>query len=341
MRIIIADDGVYFNGLSLEQKPLGGAESCVIWLAEAFARLGHHVTCLTNSNTSLLHNGVNWEPIGGNHPESADLYIANRGHTVLRLIPKARHVAFWIHNPAQYLLKTRYLWPLVRRKADMIFLSKFHASTLPAWVPGRRLVIPHGVDPVFYPSPHIVIPPGPRAVFLSNPLRGLDPLLDMWKQHVVPAIPSAELHLFTGPDIMSQREGGSEETQAVLGKAQHTVGVFLNPPLQRNSLASALRSMRVHCYPSTVPESFCLAIAESQACGVPAIVNDTGALPERITDKKTGFVTMTANPRSFADATIRLLSDDTLWQSMHQSLLLAPIRRWEDVARDFINQTIT
>ena len=44
-------------------------------------------------------------------------------------------------------------------------------------------------------------PPPPRAVFTSNPLRGLDWLLDLWAARIAPAVPGAELHVYCGPAV--------------------------------------------------------------------------------------------------------------------------------------------
>ena len=40
--------------------------------------------------------------------------------------------------------------------------------------------------------------PGPRAIFTSNPLRGLDWLLEIWASATRPRVPTAELHVFSG-----------------------------------------------------------------------------------------------------------------------------------------------
>ncbi|HEB78987.1 MAG TPA: glycosyltransferase family 1 protein, partial [Rhodospirillales bacterium] len=44
MRIVLADDGITFDGKTLESMPLGGVESSVTFLFEELARRGHHVT---------------------------------------------------------------------------------------------------------------------------------------------------------------------------------------------------------------------------------------------------------------------------------------------------------
>jgi len=86
---------------------------------------------------ALDHRGVRWRPLPAGLPERADLYIANRGHRLIGLLPGARARAFWLHNPARYLLKTPLsvasLWrwrpdPGVRRALSCIDLSGLGAG---------------------------------------------------------------------------------------------------------------------------------------------------------------------------------------------------------------------
>ena len=39
--------------------------------------------------------------------DTCDLYIGNRGHRVIGLVPRPRRRLFWLHNPARYLRKPR------------------------------------------------------------------------------------------------------------------------------------------------------------------------------------------------------------------------------------------
>jgi glycosyltransferase involved in cell wall biosynthesis len=72
-------------------------------------------------------------------------------------------------------------------------------------------------------------------------------------------------------------------------------------------------------YRGDVNETFCLAVGEAQAMGVPAVVQDLGSVGERVSDNETGFVTPDA--ASFARAAVRLLSDDDLWRRQHRAAL--------------------
>src|SRR6266853_1582388 len=103
MNIVMADDGVAFDGATAAAGPLGGAETAFVALAEALAARGHRVEARSRCNAALIHNGVRWAPLDNEVPAECDLYIGNRGHRVIGLVPGARCRLFWIHNPAQYL----------------------------------------------------------------------------------------------------------------------------------------------------------------------------------------------------------------------------------------------
>src|SRR5436190_21222391 len=105
--VVMADDGIAFDGRMAETAPLGGADTAFVALAEALAARGHRVEARSRCSAALTRNGVHWAPLGGGVPEECDLYIGNRGHRVIGRSPGARRRLFWIHNPAQYLHKPR------------------------------------------------------------------------------------------------------------------------------------------------------------------------------------------------------------------------------------------
>ena len=61
--VVMADDGVSFDGLTAAEGPLGGAETAFTALAEALARRGHKVEVRNRCRAALCHNGVRWEPL--------------------------------------------------------------------------------------------------------------------------------------------------------------------------------------------------------------------------------------------------------------------------------------
>ena len=76
-------------------------------------------------------------------------------------------------------------WPRV------VTLGPSHSASLPPWLPVRPVEIPLSLAPPFdipaTPRPA----PAPVAVFASNPLRGLDWLLDLWTARIRPALSAA------------------------------------------------------------------------------------------------------------------------------------------------------
>ena len=177
--IIIADDGIEFDGNSLRDGPLGGVESSLVNLSEELVNRGHHVTVFNMVKKEKTIKGVEWKPLSifeeCHMPEVVDLYIANRGDKLINLLPHAKKTIFWIHNPAKYLMKWRYLSKLWKHKPDIVFIGNYHRTTYPAWAPGGdRLVIPYGISSKFCSAPVRQNIPPRRAIFTSNPLRSLD-----------------------------------------------------------------------------------------------------------------------------------------------------------------------
>ena len=106
-RIVLADDGVVFDGKTLDGKASGGGETAFVRLAEALAAKGHAVTAAARGAGTLRHRGVDWVPLGTTLPGSADLFVANRSAHLLALGAAARRRFFWLHNDARYQAKPR------------------------------------------------------------------------------------------------------------------------------------------------------------------------------------------------------------------------------------------
>ena len=122
----------------------------------------------------------------------------------------------------------------------------------------------------------------------------------------------------------------------VLDKARSLAGkgVVLRDPVPKDDLIAEFAQARVLLYRGDPGETFCLAVGEAQAAGVPCVVQDIGCVAERIIDEETGFVA--ATDEAFAGASLRLLSDDELWQ--RQSAAAIANQRswgWDDAAAAF------
>ena len=332
--VVMADDGIAFDGLTAEAGPLGGAETAFVGLAEALAARGHQVEARSRCQAVLIYKGVRWAPLEGGTPDRCDLYIGNRSYRVVGLSPGARRRVFWIHNPARYLRKPRYLWPLVRYRPTLIVSSAAHARTVPAWLPrGGCEIIPYGILETFRRAEHRE-PPPPVALFTSNPLRGLAWLLDLWADRIAPAVPSAELHIYAGAAVYGG--AGSARMRTALDRADglQSIGVHHYPPVGREVLATVLARARAMLYRGDAGETFCLAVAEAQAMGVPAIVQPLGSLGERVIDGISGRIAHSDD--IFAEAAIAVLRGNELWRRWHLGALAHQRGlSWDEVAARF------
>jgi len=335
--VVMADDGIAFDGLMAETAALGGAETAFVALAEALAARGHVVEARNRCRTVVVHKGVRWAPLLCDYQRTCDLYIGNRSHRVIGLIRQARRRVLWLHNPASYLKKPRNLWRLAWYHPTLVVTGGYHAATIPRWLPcGGYEIIPYGVLDRFRSAPARE-PSAPRAIFTSNPLRGLDWLLDLWVARIKPAVPAAELHIYAGGAVYGLAgTPRGRQMDEVLARADELAasGVCCFPPVGRKALAGALSGARVMLYRGDPGETFCLALAEAQAMGVPAVVQPLGSTPERVIDGVTGRVAK--NDEAFAAAAVALLCDNELWRRWH----LASLERqqglnWDDVAAQF------
>ena len=335
--VVMADDGIAFDGAMAETAPLGGAETAFVALAEALAARGHQVEVRNRCMTPVRHKGVQWAQLTTALPHTCDLYIGNRSHRVIGLVRSAQRRLFWLHNPGGYLAKPRYLRRLAWHRPTLVATGAYHAATIPKWLPCEgREVIPYGVLGRFR-SASLREPPPPLAIFTSNPTRGLGWLLDLWAARIKPAVPSAELHIYAGSAVYGLT--GTQRAQQIEEALAHAdafaqAGVRRLAPVGRAALANALFGARVMLYRGDHGETFCLALAEAQAMGVPAVVEQLGATPERVIDGVTG--TVARDDDAFCSAAIALLRDDRLWRRQH----LAALERqrglsWDEVAVRF------
>jgi len=218
----------------------------------------------------------------------------------------------------------------------LVTTGAYHASTVPAWLlDGGRAVIPYGVlDRFRHAEPRE--PPPPRAVFTSNPLRGLDWLLDLWVSRIKSAIPDAELHIYAGNAVYGGASKHADQINRTLARADtlFDAGVRRHAPVGREQLVEVLSGSRAMLYRGDLGETFCLALAEAQALGVPAVVTPLGAVGERIADGMSGCIAET--DEAFVEAAIALLRDDALWRRWHQGALAGQRGlSWDEVARRF------
>jgi len=322
--IVFADSTSRYDGRDFERRPLGGTESSVIQCARELARRGHEVTVFTNCEAPVVDRGVTWRPLNGERPRSCDLYIACHQPHLLGFVDKPHRRAIWVLWPVSQLAHYKKFWRLWAYRPVPILTSLYQAQTYSRLLPKAQpqIVLPLGLPDDVRGHAPLAGAPSRRVIFASNPQRNLRRLVEIWAHEIWPKVPDAVLDVYgvkditAGADVWAAWEGGvlpagmSDEVKA---------SVRVHASLSRPELIAAMRGSRLMLYLGHKAEAFCLAVAEAQALGVPAVVAPLTVLPERVIDGVTGFVR--ADGDGFATSAVALLTDDQLWRRQHEAAI--------------------
>ena len=258
---------------------------------------------------------------------------------MIGLVRRPRRRLFWLHNPGALSEEAAQS---VAARAGIARLwsltGAYHAGTVPRWLPrGGREIIPYGCSTASARrAPRE--PPPPRAVFTSNPLRGLDWLLDLWTARIAPAVPGPSCTSMAGRrSTAAARQGGAADGGGAGPRRARspTSGVRRFAPVGRDELAAVLAGARVMLYRGDPGETFCLALAEAQAMGVPAVVH-AARLGRRAGGRRSDGPCRRGRGRLSPRRRSRVLRDDELWRRWHRAALAHQRGlSWDEVAARF------
>src|SRR6185503_12470201 len=118
----------------------------------------------------------------------------------------------------------------------------------------------------------------PVLVYTSAPYRGLNVLLD-----AVPiirsAIPDMRLRVFSG-DRTQKVPIENDPFAELYARCKSTEGVEYIGPVAQPALAAELCYAAALAYPSTFPETSCIAAVEAMSAGATVLTTRSGAMPE-------------------------------------------------------------
>ena len=335
MLITFLDDSVPFDGSTQDQKPLGGGEKAVAGLAEALAARGHMVRVFNRCAAPAVVDGVSWRRLDDCDAAHSDLVVAHRDPALLRKVADARGRAVLLSAPGDTLAGARD--PLRRYRPTLVLQGIAHSRTVPPALQSlSAATVVMGVARRFREAAETAPATPPRAVFTGHPLRGLDWLLDVWRDRIHPRAPWAELHLYSG--LLAAGADGARLPPAVApvfvrAQESESRGVRIRRPLADPGMVEAYRAARAHLYPSSSRDVLCHTLAESQAVGVPAVARPLGAADERMRNGLTGYAA--AKPEAFADYTARLLDDAAMFRRLGaEARTRGRTASWDRAARD-------
>lgn len=337
MDILFIDDSVPFDGRTPALMPLGSAQRAFAHLPAHLAKRGHNVRVINRAEKPGTHDGVEWLGWEAPHPDRVEVLVAFRRVPLLEWV-EAEHKVLWLADHAGYLDAPARQAVLERTQPWLVFQGEVHRHTWsekPEGLAGR--VIPPGIAAAFREAPAPAPDDPPRAVVTGHPAHDLDWLLRVWVDHIAPAVPEAQIHLHSM--LLDHGVMGGEVPPAfrpILSQAldaqEH--GAFLTNPLGESGMSEVYRGARVHLHAGRIEEMLPLTLLDSRACGVPTVARPFGQAGEWITDIADGF--LVPDEITFAQRTIKLLTDDEMWRRMSARCREAHVAQsWDIAASEF------
>lgn len=364
--ITIAVPGLPFNGETIHKQSLGGSESAGYFLARALAKLGHNVTAFTNTDAPGDSDGVlylpmeRWAPYVSGTPH--DLCIIQRAPQMLTNRVNARLVYLWQHDLA--LKRSENDIKSVAAVIDRVMvLSKFmkeQYSEVYALPDSLLTQTRNGVDLelVEAAKAELAIAAASldaaqaasaqrkpkRLVYMARPERGLDVLLESIFPKLLEKDPELELALcsYSNPvDTLAPFYALCEHLAASFGPRVRQHGHLTKVELYKLLLTSG-----VYTYPTPSPsnamfaEVSCIAVMEAQACGLPVVASDCGALVETLAGGAGTLITGKPgddqHDDSFVRAVLSYTTDERKWKrASKKGGERAQELSWDGVAKDW------
>tara|TARA_Y100000310_G_scaffold78084_1_gene74718 strand:+ start:8231 stop:11128 length:2898 start_codon:yes stop_codon:yes gene_type:complete len=292
--------GMPFNSDSLEKDVLGGSETAGLSMAKELARLGHTVRLFCN--TPNPHNddlGVIYYPVNMFQTYAStiphDICIVQRVPEVFGTNVASKLNVLWVHDLAikqsEKVVKAA-LWNIDR----ILTVSQFHTGQYK-----KTFDLP---DSLFYTSRNGIhlekVPTVEQArdynnlVYAARPERGLDLLLEKIFPKLLEKKSDIKLSICGYDNTVSKMEAFYNHIDSLMKRFPNNVKWM--GALTKEKLYQLYSTSGAYIYPTPSPtakdfrEVFCISILEAQACGLPVITSNIGALPE-VLDPYAGYLT--------------------------------------------------
>lgn len=271
-------------------RGIGGTESALAYLSIELAKRGHAVSLLTNTSapgryrdveclnykTSLTPDLINAADVVVVSNEACGRVMRDEYRAKKPLVMWNQHADDQPAIEALEFTRERKAW------SSIAFVSEWQRDQFCSvyWVDrSKSRVMRNAISPPFAAAvpvrPWFQSGQAPVLVYTSAPYRGLDVLLD-----AVPIIRSAisdmRLRVFSG----SRTQYAEPEYAELYRRCASTEGVDYIGTVPQGELATELSRAAALAYPSTFPETSCIAAMEAMSAGALILTTRSGAMPE-------------------------------------------------------------
>src|SRR3990172_1091280 len=355
MNFVFLSPGMQHDGNTIKQKSLGGSETAAIQLAEAIVKKTdpfggkNRVIIFSPCERPVSVNDVQYLPI-----QAAQEYITGADIDVL-VISRAPEALTRPHNA-----KVCYLWchdlamrrqePTVRGvmyQIDRVLLMSQFQKKQYQEVYGLAdegiEVIRNGIDLSLFPAPRKTIERNKgQMVYAARPERGLENLLRPGgiMEQLAKEQPEVKLLVAHYDNTVEQMRGYYD---ALWQRCAELPNVRLLGSLTKNQLYDLYSRSWLYIYPTPAPvskdfdEISCISAMEAQACGLPFLSTNRGALAETVAPG-TGILIPGDGydediQRKFVREVKRLFRDEIGWKRLSRAAYIQGEKmQWEPVA---------
>jgi glycosyltransferase involved in cell wall biosynthesis len=279
------------------ERPLGGSQSALCYLATALARRGERVTTLTALSKPreidgvhcLLHESIPAEIFA---PADTITVVLNGPADIAQIvrdtIPRGRRLVLWTQHSHTESAMSGLRQPDCLAQWDRVvcisdWQQRMYQDQL--GVPREKIdVLRNACGPPFqnlFADPESLAAAKaktPRLVYTSTPFRGLDVLVACF-----PALRrrnrECTLDVYSSMQLYG-RSVGDDPYQRLYDQCRTLAGVHYRGVVSQMQLARELAPLTILAYPSTFAETGCIAVMEALAAGLLVVTSDLGALPE-------------------------------------------------------------
>jgi glycosyltransferase involved in cell wall biosynthesis len=273
-------------------RGIGGTESALAYVAVELAGLGHDVSLLTNTSAAGRFRNVdclNYKTsLTREFINAADVVVVSNeacGRTLKDEYRASRPLVMWNqHADDQPAIEALEFTRERKAWSSIAFVSEWQRDQFCQvyWIAKEKTrVMRNAISPPFAAAsapPWFATGEPPVLVYTSAPYRGLDVLLD-----AVPiirsAIPDARVRVFSGMATL-QVAIEKDPYAALYRRCRETAGVEYIGPVAQPQLAAELSRAAALAYPSTFPETSCIAAMEAMSVGAMILTTRSGAMPE-------------------------------------------------------------
>lgn len=347
MKIAIYNNGISFDGNTPSQRPLGGSESGIVYMARALAACGHIVAVYCNCPEPGAFDGVSYIHYHQffAHYQSTpwDAVIAFRSFDPLLLGRIAPRMIYWTGDASNQPALENFGHAALQQNVDRVFcVSGWQRDSFIrqfGLAPEKVIATRNGF------VADAVVTGGPRdiatAAYTSTPFRGLDILLEVFPA-IRHRVPLAALDVFSSMKVYGWTPDQDQQAYGALYSAADQPGVTLKGSVNQRQLLRTLGRTGLLLYPNTFEETSCIAAIEAQASGCVVISSARAGLKETVAHQETGIL-IEGDPRSveykrhFIEAAVGLMTNLELFAAFSTRARARAFRQytWSAIAAEW------